>query len=359
MTSSKTVLFCGGGSVGHVAPSLAVAQALTKHSQGIRTVFICMKRSEEIELLTHAGVRFSTLPPLRVPSMYSPRVFLFPFSFLRAFLRSLAVLRREHPDVVFSKGGTVSIPVCLAAWCKRIPVVLHESDSILSRSGFFLARIARKVCTGFVIDRLPSGIRQKVVHTGNPVREEILRGSRSAGQRITRFSGRRPVLLVIGGSQGAASLNKVVEKSFEKLIDLADIIHLTGAGKAISRTHARYFARPFVTEELPHLYALADLAVTRAGAGTLSELAVLGKPAIVVPLTGVAHDHQLKNAVILAGNGAMEFLKQEELALLPGRVATLLQDRQRLKFLGENLSGFFPADASGNIAKVLLDVIAG
>ncbi len=357
MASPKTVLFCGGGSVGHVAPSLAVAQALTKHSQGIRTVFICMKRSEETWLLTHAGVRFSTLPPLRVPSTYSPRAFLFPFSFLQTFLRSLIILRREHPDAVFSKGGTVSIPVCLAAWCKHIPVVLHESDSVLSRSGSFLARLARKVCTGFVIDGLPSQIQQKVVRTGNPVREEILRGSRSAGQRITRFSGRRPVLLVIGGSQGAASLNKVVEKSFEKLIDLADIIHLTGAGKAISRTHARYFARPFVTEELPHLYALADVAVTRAGAGVLAELAALRKPAIVIPLTGEAHDHQLKNAENLAARGAVELLPQQQLPELPERIASLLRDGERRQRLGGNLARAFPSGAAERIARILLDVL--
>jgi len=357
MTSPKTVLFCGGGSVGHVAPSLAVAQALTKHSQGIRTVFICMERSEEIELLTHAGVRFFVLPPLRIPSMYSPRALLFPFSLLQAFLRSLAVLRREHPDAVFSKGGTVSIPVCLAAWCKRIPVVLHESDSMLSRSGSFLARLARKICTGFMLDELPSGLQGKIVHTGNPVREEILRGSRSAGQRITRFSGRRPVLLVIGGSQGAASLNNVVEKSFEKLIDLADIIHLTGAGKAISRTHARYFARPFVTGELPHLYALADLAVTRAGAGALSELAALRKPAIVVPLTGVAYDHQMKNAANLAARGAVELLPQQRLPELPERIASLLRDGERRQRLGGNLARAFPSGAAERVARILLDVL--
>ncbi|MFA5799363.1 MAG: UDP-N-acetylglucosamine--N-acetylmuramyl-(pentapeptide) pyrophosphoryl-undecaprenol N-acetylglucosamine transferase [Candidatus Peribacteraceae bacterium] len=357
MTSPKTVLFCGGGSVGHVAPFLAVGQALTKHSPDIRTVFICTERSEETWLLTHARVRFSTLPPLRVPSMYSPRALLFPLSFLRTFLRSLVILRQEHPDAVFSTGGTVSTPVCLAAWCRRIPVVLHESDSVLSRGGSFLARISRKICTGFVIDRLTSRMRQKVVHTGNPVRGEILRGNRSAGQRITRFSGRRPVLLVIGGSQGAQSINEAVEQMFEELLDLTDIIHLTGAGKAISRTHARYFARPFVTEELPHLYALADLAVTRAGAGVLAELAVLRKPAIVVPLTGVAHDHQQKNAEHLAAQGAVELLEQERLLELPERVASLLRDSERRQRLGGNLARAFPSGAAERIARILLDVL--
>jgi UDP-N-acetylglucosamine--N-acetylmuramyl-(pentapeptide) pyrophosphoryl-undecaprenol N-acetylglucosamine transferase len=358
MTSTRTAVFCGGGSVGHVAPAIAVAEAMAARS-GAVPFFICSGREEEKRLLKQSGFRFEALGLSGLPRGFSLAWIRFPFDFLWALLRSWRILRRERPDIVFSKSGSLSVPVCIAARCLGIPVVLHESDCVPGLGTSLLSRISKKICTGFELKALFPKLKDRIVRTGNPVRREIFLGSKSAGQRITGFSGRRPVLMVIGGSQGAAALNEAVEKHFDVLINLADIIHITGIGKELGRTHARYFSRPYVVEELPHLYALADLVITRAGAGVLSELGALKKPAIVIPLGGVAHDHQLKNALVLAENGAIEPLKQEDLPLLPGRVAALLANQQRLKLLGENLSGFFPADASGNIAKVLLDAIAG
>ncbi len=161
--------------------------------------------------------------------------------------------------------------------------------------------------------------------------------------------------MIVGGSQGARAINEAVDRHFEELLEAADIIHLTGAGKGIARTHARYFARPYVLEELPHLYALADLIVTRAGAGTLSELAALRKAAIVIPLTGVAHDHQMKNALILVRQGAIELLAQENIDTLVQSITTLLADTQRRRVLGERLAQAFPVDAAKRIAMILLD----
>jgi UDP-N-acetylglucosamine--N-acetylmuramyl-(pentapeptide) pyrophosphoryl-undecaprenol N-acetylglucosamine transferase len=265
------------------------------------------------------------------------------------------ILRRERPVGVFSKGGSISVPVCLVARCLRIPIILHESDSVPGVSGAFLARFAKKICTGFEAKEFPERIQKKTIHTGNPVRREILGGNRAAGQRITGFSGRRPVLMVIGGSQGAVALNTMVDTSFDALVDIADIIHLTGTGKETGRVHARYFARPFVHEELAHLYTLADVIVTRAGAGVLSELAALRKAAIVIPLVGVGHDHQVKNARLLAERNAVDYLPQEQIDQVPSRVMALLRDPEKRRRLSENLARTFPPDAAYRIAEVLLD----
>jgi UDP-N-acetylglucosamine--N-acetylmuramyl-(pentapeptide) pyrophosphoryl-undecaprenol N-acetylglucosamine transferase len=202
-------------------------------------------------------------------------------------------------------------------------------------------------------------LQAKTVQTGNPVRSAIFLASRAAGQRITKFSCRRPVLMIVGGSQGALALNEAVDRRFEELLEVADVIHLTGIGKGIAKTHARYFARPYVLEDLPHLYALADLVITRAGAGTLSELAALRKAAIVIPLTGVAHDHQMKNAVTLVETGAIELLPQENIDLLLQSVTGLLADTDKRRALGEHLAEAFPSDAAGRIARILLDSLEG
>jgi UDP-N-acetylglucosamine--N-acetylmuramyl-(pentapeptide) pyrophosphoryl-undecaprenol N-acetylglucosamine transferase len=163
--------------------------------------------------------------------------------------------------------------------------------------------------------------------------------------------------MIIGGSQGSMALNEAVEKNFNALLDLADIIHLTGEGKSISKQHARYFARTTVLAELPHLYGFSDLVVTRAGAGVLSELAALKKAAIVVPLPGVAHDHQVKNAEFLAARQAVEFLSQDRLGDLPFVVSALLGDVTKRKALGEALSNALPGDAAAKVANAILDVL--
>ncbi len=248
------------------------------------------------------------------------------------------------------------MPVCLAAALLRIPVILHASDSVPNLSDRLLGLFAKKICTGFPVEAFPSGLRRKAVQTGNPVRAMIFDGSESAGQGFTGFSGRRPVVMIIGGSQGARALNEAVEKHFDELIALADVIHITGAGKGISKSHARYFSRPYVLEELPHLYALADVVVTRAGAGALSELAALKKPVIIIPLAGVAHNHQVRNAEVLAALGAAKLLSQKNIDELPSRIRNLLTASDRQAF-GDNLAKALPTDAAAAIAKIVLDAL--
>lgn len=354
---SSTILFCGGGSMGHITPSLAVAQALRSAHPSARPVFVCSNRTEEIDVLHRAGVQYRTVHAGKFPRGLSLRIFSFPILFIASFFRSLRIIAREKPSLVFSKGGYVSVPVCLAAFMKRVPVILHVSDSVPSLSDRLIGRIAKRICTGFPVDTLPTSLRAKAVQTGHPVRPMILEGSRAAGQRITGFSGRRPVLLVTGGSQGSVALNEAIEQHFKHLIDLADIIHITGEGKSTSIVHARYVTRTYAHDEMPHFYALADVAVTRAGAGTLAELGALKKPAIVVPLEGVAHDHQVRNAERLAAAGAVEHLPQEALAELPERIAALLKDAARLARLGTALHAVFPSDAAKKTAAAILDVL--
>jgi UDP-N-acetylglucosamine--N-acetylmuramyl-(pentapeptide) pyrophosphoryl-undecaprenol N-acetylglucosamine transferase len=261
--------------------------------------------------------------------------------------------------MLLGKGGALSIPVCLAAKRRGIPIVLHESDAVVGRANRFLSHFAETVCLGF-----PSGegrrvkeYRQRTVVTGNPVRPEITRGSREEGLRITGFSGKRPVLLIVGGSQGAQALNEIVVQKLSELATLCDIVHIAGKGKTRGAPQQSYFAIEFANEELPHLYALASLAISRAGAGSLSELAANGIPTILVPLRGVAHDHQGVNAERAQESGGCILIEQEGLprALVP-LVRELLADRGRLHALAEKIRTLNRQDAATNIARMLLDL---
>ncbi|HRH92912.1 MAG TPA: UDP-N-acetylglucosamine--N-acetylmuramyl-(pentapeptide) pyrophosphoryl-undecaprenol N-acetylglucosamine transferase [Candidatus Peribacteria bacterium] len=367
--SPLTIVFCGGGSVGHVAPAVAVARAAMKLNPAVQPLFLCADRADETAFLTHEHLPFRTIPAAKFPRGMSAGWVTFPFVFAYSLIAARGILKHTKPAAVFSKGGYVSAPICIAARMMGIPIVLHESDATGGMSNRLIATIARTVCLGFPeevtshesrVPNTPSSRNSKLatrnsILTGNPVRPDIAGGSKDAARRITGFSGRRPVLLVIGGSQGSLAINQAIDKHFEALIDMADVIHLTGANKETGRTHARYWARPFVTEELKHLYALTDVAVSRAGAGTLSELAALGKPTVVVPLLGVAQDHQQCNAKLLESAGGAILLPQERLDELPSLLKTLLADAPRRTALGERLRGFFPADAATAIARSVLD----
>ncbi len=355
--TERVIIFSGGGSSGHLLPSLAIADAITTKDSSLKPVFICSDQPSETSALITANKKYLVIHAGKFPRGLSIRILTFPILFLVSFLESMVHLLRTKPVLIMSKGGFVSVPVCIVGFFFRIPIILHSSDSVPSLSDRIIGRLATKICTGFPESALPQALQKKAIQTGNPVRLAIFDGSRAAGQRITGFSGRRPVLLIIGGSQGSVALNTAVEKNFSALLELADIIHLTGDGKQINKQHARYFARTSVLDELPHLYGFADLVVTRAGAGVLSELAALKKAAVVVPLPGVAHDHQIRNAEFLAARQAVEFLSQDHLSDLSFVVGRLLGDTPKRVALGEALSRALPSDAATKIADIILDVL--
>lgn len=285
-----------------------------------------------------------------------------PLGFVRSFLTAWAAVSVVRPDVVFSKGGAISVPVALVALVRRIPVVLHESDAVSGRANRLVSLWARKVCKGFPSPVTSHELRVtshdvKEIFTGNPVRPEILSGSEEEGRRLTGLTGDKPVMLVIGGSQGALALNDVVMASLDQLLQSVQIIHLTGRGKGQTITHTGYWSAPFAYEELKHLYALSDFALSRSGAGAIAELAACGIPAILVPLRGVGHDHQQKNALSAAAVGGCVLLDQIALVenLLPAVRALAENHEERQRKAGQMRLLARP-DAARLIAEILVRV---
>lgn len=345
--SPPTILLVGGGSAGHVAPCLAIREALKENAH---CIMVISPEETCVSMVAATNAQHVILSAPRFPRGCAICAVRFPFAALFALLSAWRILRRFTPDVVFAKGGAVSVPVALIAWLSRIPLILHCSDRVPSLGDRLLSRLAKTTCTGFPEMPLP-----RTVHTGNPVRSSFHTPSQSAGYRLTRFSGKRPVLLVMGGSQGARAINDAVLSTLPQLLDHADIIHITGIGKGNDTAHARYVQYDFVIDALPHLLAIADVVVTRCGAGALAELAVAHKAAILLPLTGVAHDHQVRNAEWLATRDAGILLREGEEHRIPHVALELLGDERRRRAMGEALASIFPRDAAQRVARIILD----
>ncbi|PIQ76978.1 hypothetical protein COU78_06505 [Candidatus Peregrinibacteria bacterium CG10_big_fil_rev_8_21_14_0_10_49_24] len=342
------ILFVGGASIGHIAPSVAVQEALETMMPGIQTHFLCSPSALETDFIRKNGYDYSTLD--------SPRISIaFPWKFIRAYKQAGDILDTVRPEVIFSKGGHISVPVCFAAKHRNIPIVLHESDSVSGRANRLVGMWATKICTGF-----PLRTDAKYVHTGNPVRSVVTNGTRADGMRITGFQSNRPVLLIAGGSQGAKAINDAVASHIHELLEQCDVIHITGKGKTGAPIEdSRYFPCEFAREELPHFYAMADLAISRAGAGTLAELAVNGIPTIVVPLRNVGHDHQQKNAEAAVKTGGCILLDQSNLEnKLVETVNTCLSDKNLRQSMSECIRELSAQEASLQIAKILSEFLA-
>ncbi len=342
------ILLISGGSGGHLFPLVAVLREIEKQLPDAVTCFVCSDKPEDRTMLKHEEIDMHTLPLVRSPWKH-------PLSLIRNWKAARTLLDTFQPDVVFSKGGGISVPLCFEARRRKIPIVLHESDAVMGRANRTVAAWASRVCLGFPAARLPSTWSV----TGNPIRPQITEGKREEGLRIAGLAGKKPVLLVLGGSQGAVALNDAMRTCLEELLQTVDVIHVTGEGKAGAEKRPGYFSLPFAREEFPHLYAASTLALSRAGAGTIGELAACGIPVMLVPLEGLAQDHQTTNAkAVAASNGAMILLQKDLRERLPDTVKALVNDTHRLQEMREGMRKIAHTDSAEQITKVIRETIA-
>ncbi|MBT7928423.1 hypothetical protein HN682_00705, partial [Candidatus Peregrinibacteria bacterium] len=300
----KKILFAGGGSLGHIAPSIAVWNTFKQNDNEAEAHFVCSTSKLDTNFLKSESIPYSTID--------APRIGIsFIWKFWKAVSESKKIIKREKINIVFSKGGHVSIPVCFAAKKMKIPIVLHESDAVLGRANKIIAKWADVLCMGM---QTKCDSCKNIKVTGNPIRETITKGSKEKGFQLTGLKEGVPILMVIGGSQGSEALNEAINMNIDSVITKCQIIHITGAGKSGSNNRDGYFCIEFAHEQLPHLYAITDLALTRAGANLISELSANKIKTILVPLRGVGHDHQQKNAEAIESNAHFTVLQQKDLS---------------------------------------------
>lgn len=341
------ILFVGGGSIGHLAPAVAVWRAVEGKDPRAEAHFLCAAREDERRFLIAEKVPFTEAPlPRRSLSL--------PLQFHRAYRTAKKTIAEFRPDVVFSKGGAVSLPACLAAHIAKIPIVLHESDAVSGMANRIAARWAEAVCLGFPHTQNSKLKTKNFVITGNPIRPHITEGSKKEALTLTGFSGKRPVLLVLGGSQGAEIFNTFIERHLSELLGHCDVVHITGRGKSSASDHVPgYWADPFALGHLADFYALATVALSRAGAGSIAELAGNGIPTILVSLTEVAQNHQQRNAEIAAQSGGCILLPQEHLEDAARVIKGLLKHPDTMERMSRAIGSLHRPDAAAAIAAIL------
>jgi len=317
------VLCTGGGTAGHVLPAVPVMRALV--ADGARVGFVGSRTGLEERLLEGEDVAYFGISSGKLRRYFSWENLRDAFRVLRGVLDAFGVVRRFRPDVVFSKGGFVSFPVVLAAWLNRVPVVAHESDLSPGLANRLALPFVRTLCVTFAETRAAGG-RARVVHTGTPVRRALLDGDRTRGRAFLGVPGDRPVVLVTGGSLGADVINDVVRDALSELIAAAHVVHVCGPGKRLPGERAGYLQFEYVRDEWGDVLAAADVVVSRAGANTLYELLMLGKPMLLVPLSRRAsRGDQIENAAYARERGYCLVVEEDALD-----VPTLVAGVERL-----------------------------
>ena len=351
---TRRVLLAGGGSGGSATPVLAVAQALRRHAPAIELLYIGTRDGPEAALASAHQIRFVGIHAGKLRRYWDLQNFVDPLFVFAGIAESLAVARRFRPHVAFAAGGFGAVPPLLAARLVGAGTLIHQQDVEPGLANRLLVPFARRISVSLSssLAHFPPG---RTIVTGNPVREEILKAQPDEAYSRLGLERDVPVVVVTGGGTGALALNRLAAAAAPLLVAHAQVVHLTGRGRGVPRQtdSKRYQQREFLVDEMPHLLAAASVVVSRAGMGTLTELAALGRPSLIVPMPG---SHQWANAQAFARLGAIEVADQAALTpeRLAERVLGLLDDEPRRDQLGRALARSMPRDAADRIAFELL-----
>ena len=352
----KKIMLTGGGTAGHVTPHLALLPELK--ARGFSVQYIGSYNGMEKDLVEAEKIPYFGISSGKLRRYFSWKNFSDPFRVIKGYFEAKKILKKERPDVLFSKGGFVSAPVVWAARRLKIPAMIHESDMTPGLANKLCFKAASKVCCNFpeTVKYLPA---DKAVASGCPIRRELLAGSREEGLKFAGFDGKKPVLLVIGGSSGALSVNQKVRAILPELLKTFDVVHLTGKGKQDeSIALPGYVQFEYISEELKDLFAAAEVVISRAGANAICELLALQKPALLIPYgTAASRGDQVLNANSFVAQGYSEML--DEAAATPEDVlqAVLALYENRGKDIAA-MAASPQADAITTIAD-LLEELAG
>jgi UDP-N-acetylglucosamine--N-acetylmuramyl-(pentapeptide) pyrophosphoryl-undecaprenol N-acetylglucosamine transferase len=314
MEKKKKIVMTGGGTAGHVTPNIALMPALLENGYDI--TYIGSYNGMEKELIEAQNIPYIGISSGKLRRYFDWKNFSDPFKVLKGYGQAISILKKSKPDVVFSKGGFVSVPVVLAAKTCHIPAIIHESDITPGLANRIAIRGAKKVCCNFpeTLKYLPA---DKAVLTGSPIRRELFSGNANAALSYCGFPDhRKPVLLIVGGSSGSKVINEAVRGILPRLLEQFYIIHLCGKGNldASLKGLSGYAQFEYASAELTDMFALADMAISRAGANSICELLALHKPNLLIPLSAAAsRGDQILNAKSFEKQGFSYVLEEEEL----------------------------------------------
>ncbi len=305
------IVFTGGGTLGPVTPLLAVIEKLRETHPEVESLWIGTKNGVEENVVTEIRVPFLAITSGKWRRYFSWENFVDIGRNLLGVVQAWKILGRERIDVVVGAGGFVAVPVTIAAWLRRIPVHVHQLDLEPGLANRICVLFARSVSVSFPDLEKRFAAWLKPVVTGTPIRPRVLAGSAEEGRRLFHLEVGVPTVVILGGGTGAMAINQLVAEALPALTAQWQIIHITGRGKdgPMTEPAPRYHPYPFLGKELPHAFAVAEVVVTRAGLGTLAELAALGKPCLIIPIPG---SQQERNLAYFVEHGAGLALHQAE-----------------------------------------------
>ena len=327
----KRIILTGGGTAGHVTPNIALLPRLKELNYDIH--YIGSYNGIEKELIEQLGIPYHGISSGKLRRYFSLRNFTDPFRVLKGFREAYRLIKLLKPDVIFSKGGFVSVPVVFAGKKCKVPTIIHESDMTPGLANKLSIPSATKVCCNFpeTVELLPAS---KAVLTGSPIRQELLSGDRQHALDFTGLIDGKPVILIIGGSLGAVAVNEAVRRILPVLLKDFQVIHLCGKGKLDPSLNALdgYVQYEYIKDELKDLFALSDIVISRAGANAICELLALRKPNLLIPLSANAsRGDQILNARSFERQGFSAVMEEEEITneKLLDTIHELYQNRDR------------------------------
>lgn len=359
------IAFAGGGTLGPVTPLLAVARAIkiassrTPRNDKLEFVWFGTPDGPERAVVEKEGIRFYPITVAKLPRHFDIRWLTFPFDSMKAHQEVREILLKEKPDVVVTAGGFTGVPVVREASKLGIPCVMHQLDVVPGLSNKAIVKRCQSVTISFPYERPPFGSVSTIrVPTPARFRSADL-PSKAQGAAFFHLDAQKPIVFIVGGGTGAQALNEAIDARFKSWNSFAQLIHVTGKGKLGGRVdRAGYVVREFLdADAMRHAYAAADLVVTRAGIGALSETAALSKAAMIVPIPG---NQQEENAKAFHRAKAGLYVKQDQedfAGMLPKLAKHLLADRAELERLGNAAHEFLPTDDGSGLAERIVSVV--
>lgn len=326
----KKIILTGGGTAGHVTPNIALLPSLKKAGYDIS--YIGSYEGIEKKLIEEQNIPYYGISSGKLRRYLDIKNFTDPFRVLKGFSEAKKLMKQIQPDILFSKGGFVSVPVVFAAKHYKIPVIIHESDMTPGLANKLSLPMATKICCNFpeTVKLLPEG---KAVLTGSPIRAELHKGTRNIGLKFAGLSTGKPVILVIGGSQGSAAINQAVRAILSQILTKYQVIHICGKDNLDNslKNRAGYAQFEYVKNELKDVFAAADLIISRAGANAICEILSLRKPNILIPLSKAAsRGDQILNADSYQKQGFSKVIEEENLTgkILWDSIEEVYQNKQ-------------------------------
>lgn len=354
------ILFSGGGTLGPVTPLLAIRESISKQYPDAEFVWIGTSKGPERQLVEEADVRFVTLVSGKLRRYISFWNLIDIFKIIIAFFQSFYILWRENPDVCVSAGGYVSVPLHWAAWWFGIPMWIHQQDIRVGLANRLMVGSARVITTATKA-QMKHFPKRKTQWLGNPVREEIVSGSKKEAQQLFDLKKDLPVIFIMGGGTGSMRVNQMVAEAVGHLSTESQVLHLSGRERPQDQVvramdlYDTYHVYQFFTHEMKHAYAAADIIVSRGGFGSLTEIAALGKPAIIIPKPG----HQVQNVKQLEKSGAVIYVDERTSngLHLSGIIKDLLRDTEKQTSLAQNLSQTLPRARDEHVGEIIENLV--